>query len=804
MENDLKNMDGFTVSRLPGRLCRLVLPVLVLCCFLVLFSGPGAGAAEQVSHQAKQSQAKQRQVKQHQVKQHQVKQRYVTIDFNDVDINLFIKYISELTGKNFVVDRAVKGKVTILSPTRISVKDAYRVFESVLEVHGYTTVSSGLIIKIVPDVEARSKGIPTIRQGGTVYPGDKMVTQLIHLKHASPEQVKKMLAPLVSRTSVVIASPDSGMLIITDVQSNIKRLLGIIKAIDVPSIGEELLVLPLQHASAVNLAKSVDQLFRQQVRRLRRREIIKIIPYERTNSLIVFASKVNVRKIRKLITRLDVEVPKGTGKIKVYYLQNANAEELVKVLTNLPAESKGSNKQKGRAPLISQNVKIMADKETNSLIIIAPRDEYPVIEDVIKKLDVPRRMVYMEALIMEVHVNKSFNIGVQWGGGGNFADKTGQVYSGFSGNPAPNQYDVLKGLQQSPAVLPAGFSFGILKQGVKIGNVYFPNLGAVLQAYKNDSDVNIIATPQILTTDNQKAEIKVGENVPYITSKNTTNSQQDYTNYEYKDVATTLDITPQINQSDLVRLKIGVEVIKLKNPNDRSGHPTTFKRSAHTTVVVHNNETVVIGGMIGQDTSVGEYKVPLLGDIPILGWLFKSHTNSKEKTNLFIFITPHIVENSAELAGMYYEKRKNIMQHVQPGASNIPADFFYKKPDPENSMALSDIGFSELRKKEYGKARQYFEESLAVDPDNPYALLNMGVVLEHEGNREQAAAMYRKVLKVRAAQPAGKGKAAAKAAAGRGLGLRKMAEDNLKRLHLPVKPQSGPQSSATPVPRPAP
>lgn len=782
MENDLKNTDGFTVFRLPGHFYRLVVPVLVLCCFLVLFSGPGAGAAEQVRHQTT-----------HQVKQGQVKQRYVTIDFNDVDINIFIKYISELTGKNFVVNRAVKGKVTILSPTRISVKDAYRVFESVLEVHGFTTVSSGSIIKIVPDVEARSKGIPTIHQGGTAYPEDMMVTQLIHLKHANPEQVKKMLAPLVSRTSVVIANPDSGMLIITDVQSNIKRLLGIIKAIDVPSIGEELVVLPLQHASAANIAKSVGQLFRQPVRRLQRREIIKIIPYERTNSLVVLASKVNVRKISKLITRLDVEVPKGTGKIKVYYLQHANAEELAKVLTNLPAESKGSNGQKGRAPLISQNVKIMADKETNSLIIIAPRDEYTVIEDVIKKLDVPRRMVYIEALIMEVHVNKSFEIGVQWGGGGNFADKTGQVYGGFSGNPAPNQYDVLKGLQQSPAVLPAGFSFGILKQGVKIGNVYFPNLGAVLQAYKNDSDVNIIATPQILTTDNQKAEIKVGENVPYITSQNTTNSQQDYTNYEYKDVATTLDITPQINQSNLVRLKIRVEVIKLKNPNDLSGHPTTFKRSADTTVVVHNNETVVIGGMIGQDTSVVEYKVPLLGDIPLLGWLFKSHTNSKEKTNLFIFITPHIVENSAELAGLYYEKRGNIMQHVQPGASNIPGDFFYKKPDPESAMALSDIGFSELRKKEYSKARQYFEEALNIDPDNSTALLNIGVIFEHEGNKEQAAAMYRKVLNV---QPAGKGKAAA----GPGRAVRKMAEDNLKRLHLPVQPRP----SATPVQRPAP
>ncbi len=709
-------------------------------------------------------------------------QRYITIDFNDVDINLFIKYISELTKKNFVVDRAVKGKVTIFSPSRISEEEAYHVFESVLEIHGYTTVPSGSITKIVPAVKARSKNVATIRRAEQLYPEDKVVTQIIPLQHANSDDVKKMLAPLVSKTSVVISYPESAMLIITDVLSNIKRLQEIIKAVDVPSVSEELVIIPLKNASAASIAKSFNQLFLRTSRKGRRRQV-RLIPNERTNSLIVFAPKTQLAKIRRLLKKLDTEMPRGEGNIHVYYLQHANAEELVKVLTSLPQEQTQTSKNKAKrtAPPLSKDVKIMADAETNSLIITAPREEYLVLEDVIKKLDIPRRMVYMEALIMEVHVNKSFELGVQWGGGGSFDDETGKVVGGFSGNEkAP--YDVLKGATATPPVLPAGFTMGVMKKGIKIGNVYFPNLGAVLNAYKNDSDINIIATPQILTTDNKKAEIKVGENVPYITSKNTTNAQQDYTNYEYKDVATTLSITPQINQADLVRLDIGVEVIKLKNLND--GRPTTFTRSANTTVVVHNEETVVIGGMIGQDTAGGEYKVPLLGDIPLLGWLFKTRNDTEDKTNLFIFITPHIVENAAQLAGIYYKKR-DIMEYVQRGSSQIPDRFFHNKGNPGHAAALADIGFAKLQKKEYGRAKEYFEQALKIDPTNPYALINMGVILEHEGQKAQAATMYQRVLELKQSE----GQSVAKQADS----LQELARENLEHLRQTTELPSGKQ-----------
>ena len=677
-------------------------------------------------------------------------QRYVTIDFNDVDINLFIKYISELTRKNFVVDREVKGKVTIISPTRISEDDAYRVFESVLEVNGFAAVPSGSVIKIVPSVQARSKNVDTLREGDRTSTDDKVVTRIVPLRHGNADEVKTLLTPLISKTSVLISHAASGMLIITDYASNLGRLMEIIKAIDVPSEAEEVAIIPLQFASAEGVAKSIGQLFTATVQKGARQQTVKVVPFERTNALIVFAPKGVMQRVRDLVADLDAEVPRGEGNIRVIYLQHANAEEMVKVLMNLPGDKggqasgdKGASAAPAGAPAISKDIKIVADLETNSLIITGPREEYEAVEGVIKKLDIPRRMVYLEALIMEVQVNKDFKIGVEWGGSGTYNDETGTLFGGFSGN-ANEPYGVIRGMSANPAVLPPGFALGVLQKGIEIGGVTFPNLGAVVNAYKNDDDVNVIATPQILTTDNKKATIKVGENVPYITSRNTTEAQQDYTNYEYKDVATTLAITPQINQADVVRLEINVEVIKLKG-SELTTTPSTFTRTADTTVVVHNEETVVIGGMIGQDTTSSNYKVPILGDVPLLGWLFKSHGDTQRKTNLYIFITPRIVENPAELAALYHKKRDAVEKvHKSPG--DVADQFFHPTSDPGQSVALSDIGFTKMQQNDLARAREYFDQALKIDPGNAAALINLGVISEREGKKGEAERLYRQVL----------------------------------------------------------
>jgi general secretion pathway protein D len=611
--------------------------------------------------------------------------RYVTIDFDDVDIVLFIKFISELTGTNFVVDKAVRGKVTVISPTKISVKEAYKVFESVLEVHGFTTVPAGNIIKVVPAVEARSKNIETKLRKEAISPEDKVVTQLIPLEYANPDELKKLFAPFISKSSVIVSYPPTRMLIVTDVLSNIKRLLTIIGEIDVLGIGEEISVIPLEHAKASDLSTTVGSIFTQQVRTAKKgapavATASKIVADDRTNSLIVLATEDDTIRIKRLIELLDKEIPRGEGNIHVYYLQNANAEDLVSVLMAIPSQQE-KEPQKGKAPVISKEVQIVADKATNSLIITADREDYYVLEEVIKKLDIVRRMVYIEALLMEVDVTKSFDLGVEWQAAETIGSHDGRTIAAFGGStlgtsiyPAPSASGIVS--------LPVGFSLGVLGEAITIGGISFPNIGAVVRALQGDSDVHILQTPQIMTTDNEEAEIQVAKNIPFLTRQETSEAGYDYSNYEFKDVGVTLNIVPQINQERFVRLKLTQEIAQVVEEESVRGLPTTLKRVAKTTVIIKDGNTVVIGGLIDKTLSKVKSGVPCLSSIPIAGWLFGSTTRSEDKTNLFIFLTPHIIENPEEAAEVYEEKRDQI-EGIKGGAIKL-----YEKP--ESSQAGSD------------------------------------------------------------------------------------------------------------------
>jgi len=583
--------------------------------------------------------------------------KYVTIDFNDVDIRVFIKFISELTGRNFVIDKAVKGKVTIVSPKKISVKEAYKVFESVMEVHGYTAIPAGDIIKIVSVRSARERNVETRLRKQAISPEDKVVTQLIPLDYANPDEMKKVLTPLVSKSSVIISYPPTGMLIVTDLLSNIKRLFKIVTALDIEGIEEQISVISLSYASAAETAKSLTQIFQKKPLKGRVTTSIQIVSDDRTNTIIALASDNDTTRIKKLITLLDKEIPRGEAKVRVYHLQNADAEELTKVLMNIPA--KGTQQpEKGKGPVISKDVQVVPDKATNTLVITAERDDYVILADVIRELDVPRPMVYIEAMIMEVNVDKRFKIGAEWTGGEYISTDEGRtkVYGGGfqSGGitPSPNAANVI--------TFPEGFSVGVLGQAIQIGDFTFPNLGAVFQAYQKDEDVKILSTPQILTLDNEEAEIYVGKNVPYQTRAETSDANVDYSSYEYKDVGVTLKITPQISQERFVRLNIYQEVTKLVESGTATERPTTLKRTAKTVVFIKDKNTIVIGGLTGEDVSNTVYKVPCLGNMPLLGWLFKYESQNRENTNLFIFITPHIIENPVEAKALYEKKQEHI------------------------------------------------------------------------------------------------------------------------------------------------
>jgi general secretion pathway protein D len=593
--------------------------------------------------------------------------RYVTIDFNNVDINVFIKFISELTGKNFIVDQRVRGNVTIISPTKISVAEAYKVFESVLEVNGFSTVQAGKATKILPSPEARTSDIPTRTSTKPVTPQDQLVTQLIPLTYANADEIKRLFTPMVSKTSLIVAYAPTNTLIVTDVLSNIQRLIKILKEIDVADVGRQISVIPLQHADSTKMVETLTALFQTRGATKQRatasRDDTKFVADERTNTVIVLASEVEMARVRQLIDFIDRETPRGKEKIRVYYLEYANAEDIAKVLQDLPSKESTSVKEKAAAgaagaPLLSGKVNITADKATNSLVITASSDDYTVVEEVIKKLDIPRPMVYIEAVVMEVNAQKDFSLGTEWTAAGSttIGNRDAVVGDGFltptSAIPALTQ-----------GVLPQGFSFGVFTEAIDIAGIKFNNLTALVQAFKQDRDVNILQTPQILTTENEEAKINVGRNIPFQTQSSTTDNQT-FNSFEYRDVGTILKITPHISIERLVRLTIGLEVSALESTTDF--RPTTLKRTIDTTVIVDDKSTIVIGGLIEDTNAVSVYKVPLLGDIPVLGWLFKVQKSSQQKTNLYIFLTPHVINNPSEAADVYGQK-KTTMDSLRGG-----------------------------------------------------------------------------------------------------------------------------------------
>ena len=588
--------------------------------------------------------------------------RFVSIDFNDVDIRVFIKFISELVGKNFIIDHRVKGKVTIISPAKISINEAYRVFESVLEVHGYATVKAGRVIKIIPSPDARTKSIETKLRDEAVLPEDKVVTQIIPLSYADPNAIKRLLAPLISKSSVILAYPPTNTLIVTDVSSNIKRLVRILETIDITSIGRELSIIPLQYANAPQLVKLLQSVFKAKLKPQKGKieKDVNFVADDRTNTLVLLAGKADTVKIKQLIKMLDKETPKGKEKIHVYYLEHALAENLAQVLQALPKKQAGADKTK-RAPIVSDKVRIAADKATNSLIIMSEKEDYVVLEEIIKKLDVPRAMVYLEILIMEVNVIKEFNLGVEWAAAnhGNLGNEK-IIFGGGSGVGGATSGMFTPSTSSAADILtfPTGLALGLLGEGITVGSITFPSIAAFIQAYKKDKDVHILSTPQILTMDNEEAQITVGKNIPFKTTTGTTSAAVTYETFEYKDVGIKLKITPYINKDRMVRLKISQEVTKLESTAEF--RPTTLKRTIDTMVTVDDKNTIVIGGLIDDSFSDTKRRVPCLGEIPLVGWLFKTDSGTSDKTNLFVFLTPHIIESPKEAEKIYKEKRTQI------------------------------------------------------------------------------------------------------------------------------------------------
>jgi general secretion pathway protein D len=647
-------------------------------------------------------------------------ERYITMDFQDVDLAILVKFIGEITGKNFVMDERVQGKVTVVSPTKITAEEAYQVFQAVLQVKGFTTIPSGAAVRIIPTKDAKETSLRVLTQPGGQLPSEEYVTRLVPLSQVDAADIATILQPLVSKDGLISAYPQTNSLIIIDSAANLDRLTRMIAELDVASSRRRTAIIPLKHAAASEIAETVQQVLEERPsppgqpppgqRPLPPGQIraFKITPDDRTNTLIVNAAAEQMAQIKSLVERLDVPLPPGSGRINVYYLKNANAEDLLPVLldvigaagggrttrTQRQGQAAGGRQRRQRGSSLRRSysdrrrrgaqpaqqggqtgqqaiefvsdVRITADPATNALIITAAPEDYDLLLGVIEKLDIRRRQVYVEAIILEVTIDRMRQLGIETQGGVALSDGVGigRVSLGNL-NQALTQPGTLSGL-----VLAAVSNQTVtLPDGTKV-----PAQAALLTALQNDTDINILSAPNILTTDNEEAEIIVGQNVPFVASRATseTNLSNTFATVDREDVGITLRLTPQISEGAVVRMALFEEVSAIvPNPilDANEVGPTTTVRSASTTITVKDGQTVVIGGLISDAITARESKVPFISDVPVVGNFFRRTDSEKSKINLLIFLTPHIIKDERDAATVSVAERDRFRTTMKRSGS---------------------------------------------------------------------------------------------------------------------------------------
>ena len=674
----------------------------------------------------------------------------VRMDFQNVEIPTLTKFISEITGRNFVLDEKVKGRISLISPQKITVAEAYRMFESALQVKGFTVVDAGPVTKIIQIKQARQAGLPV--EESSFSSSDRFVTQILPLEHLDADAAATLLSPLVAKDGLISAYGPTNSLVVVDSQANIARLATILQELDVAGQERTVEVLELEHAFATDVAeilleavvteepatkrKTSTAKNRATTRNVGTAEL-KIIPEVRSNSILVIGSPYEIRHVKTLLRKLDVELPRGNGRINVYFLKYGDAIELVQVLadligisvstpqrTQMPGRSVTSGGGRfgtgggrnqgdfGRSVLSNQSagslgglggrnapsaasrqrsgsatasagttrggfefegdIRITADPATNALVVSALPQDYETIAVVIEQLDIPRKQVLVEAILFEVTLNRAKELGVELQGGASVLGDTATILGrtnfrnlgAFSTAVATGDPTGLNAITGALGALVSDQNI-VLADGTEI-----PAGVALVTALEGDSDINVLSAPNILTTDNEEAEIVVGQNVPFVTSRSTneTNLSNTFSQVDRRDVGITLRITPQITEGNSVRLFVFQEVSALVETSEAQVlqlGPTTTVRSATTTVVVDHAETVAIGGLISDRLTATETGVPWLMDIPVLGWLFKYESKRKEKVNLIILLTPHVVHDAGDMMRVSDEQRRRFHRSMK-------------------------------------------------------------------------------------------------------------------------------------------
>ncbi len=604
-----------------------------------------------------------------------IAQESATLNFEDAEISAVIATVSEITGKNFIVDPRVKGKVTVLSPTPLTPDGVYEAFLSILQVHGFAVVPTGDVIKIVPEADARQGGGRSIGR----IASDDIITRVIAIENVSAVQLVPILRPLVPQYGHLAAYPSSNMLIISDRASNVDRIESIIRRIDQTG-DREIEVVTLENASASEVVRIVSGLTQETKKTDPTATQVSVMADERTNSVLIGGDKSQRLSIRAMIAQLDTATD-TEGYTQVIYLRHAEAEQLAPVLEGYAAQAAKGGASTGTAgataaPAASSGgnneYRIIPEPGTNSLVITAPPKTMRALRTVIEQLDIRRAQVLVEGIIAEVSENKSRELGVDMAafedGRVAFASITNQQTLAAFGSAAAASGSGSSG-GGSKAI-----GLALLSQGANVivgGEAGGLSIAAIIKALSGDGKTNILSTPSLVTLDNEEAEISVGQEVPFLTGSFTntgtgggTGTVNPFQTIERKDVGLTLKITPQINEGDNIRLKIAQEISSLGASAQGAVDLVTNKRTLNTSVIVGNGDILVLGGLIDDNVVETQTQVPVLGSIPFFGELFKSRRVQKDKRNLMIFIRPTVMRD-ATVADYYTKRKYNYVRDIQ-------------------------------------------------------------------------------------------------------------------------------------------
>jgi len=580
------------------------------------------------------------------------------INLKNADIREFISQVSTITGRSFIIDPRVKGDVTVVSSTAMDRDGIYELFLSVLQVHGFAAAPSGDVVRIVQTVLAKQSGNPNDFEEG--LESQELVTRVIPVLNAPSEEMVKVLRPLIPQYGQIAALSQPNVLIISDHSSNINRLVEIVNRVDVAD-SLEVSIVDLKEAWVADIVALLEQLAPEQIgKSAKGPNRVSIVASERTNSLVIKGERYTVARVKQLVSQLDVPANRS-GTIKVVRLAHSDATKIAEILNSLVKERK-SGESGGMV-----EVSVQADEAINALVIRADPANMIDIMDIIDSLDVRRMQVLIEAAIVEVTADFSRQLGSELALGSASSSTTPLGLTAPSGTLA----QILQGLAiTGQPSAPTSLGDAPLIAGGRL-DATGTSFAFIIKALAANGDVNLLSTPSITTMDNEEAKIVVGQNVPFRTGSTVTGSQgttNPFTTIQREDVGLTLEVTPHINSDNLVRLLIHQEVSEV-DASSLSGIGSqaaadliTNKRTIDTTILVEDNEVIILGGLIRDKETQGESRVPVLGSIPGLGMLFRNRTTSTEKQNLMVFLRPTVLKNQADIAEATERKFNRVFE----------------------------------------------------------------------------------------------------------------------------------------------